>query len=66
MSLRLTQKIALRIFMPESVENSRGSLFHDRHPTLPVARMGKLPRHTGKTLPDGFHIPLLVDSVVMG
>lgn len=65
LSLRLTQKIALRIFMSVSVENSGDSLFHDRHPTLPVAHTGKLPHHTVQTLPDGLRILLLVDSVVM-
>lgn len=58
LSLRLTQKIELRIFMCKSLENSRGSLFHDRHTTLPVAHMGKLPHHTVKMLPDGLHILL--------
>lgn len=41
-------------------------LFHDRHTTLPVAHMGKLPHHTVKMLPDGLHILLLAASVVMG
>lgn len=64
--LHLTQKIGRRIFMWASLVASRDSLFHDRHTTLPVAHMGKLPHHTVKTLPDGLHILLLADSVVMG
>lgn len=38
--------------------SSRDSL-HDRHTTLPVAHMGKLPYHTVKMLPDGLHVLLL-------
>lgn len=52
--------------MSASLENLKDSLLLDRHMTLPVAHMGKLPHHTVKMLPDGLHILLLADSVVTG